>query len=52
MNCFRDDTYFKEIVIVRARLVPVPNHASDFGIPKTLRKGDMLPFFLNESEIT
>ena len=50
MNCFREDTYFEKIVIARARLVP--NRASDFRIPKTLRKGGMLPLFLNESEIT
>ena len=52
MNCFREDTYIEKIVIVRARLVPVPNCVSDFRIPKTLRKGCMLPFSLNESEIT
>ena len=44
-NCFREDTYFKKIVIARARLVPVPNRASDFRSPKTLRKGGMLPIF-------
>ena len=37
--------YFEKIVIAHARLVPVPKRASDFRIPKTLRKGGMLPIF-------
>ena len=45
MNCFKEDIYFEKIVIARARLVPVPNRASDFRIPKTLRKEGMLAIF-------
>ena len=51
MDCFTEATEFERIDIARAKLVPVPNRASDFKIPKTLRKGGMLLFFLNKSEI-
>ena len=33
VNWFREDTWFGKIVIARAKLVPVPNPASDFRIP-------------------
>ena len=45
VNYFRKDTYFEKIVIACAKLVPVPNRASDFKIPKTPRKGGILPIF-------
>ena len=45
MYCFREATEFEKIDIARAKLVPVANRASDFKIPKTLRKGGMLLFF-------
>ena len=45
MNCFREVTNFVKIDIARTKLVPVPNHVSDFKIPKAPRKGGMLLIF-------
>ena len=51
VNCVWEDTWFEKIIIAHAKLVPVPNRASEFKIPKTPRKEGMIPIF-NELVIT